>query len=225
MLKFFLDTASIDQIIFWKKYGLVNGVTTNPTLLSKEGTDSIKTIKEICNIVNGDVSAQVTENDPKNMVEQAKFLNSLHKNIVIKLPCTLDGIEASQTLAKKKFKLNITLGFDPAQLAVFKNINITYFSFIIGRVEDFGESNIENIPKLKTMIKRLNPKIKLLAASIRNSNQLLASVTNGADVITVPPSTWEKIYNNKFTLDGEKSFKESWEKLPFSIRKKYEAEK
>ena len=75
------------------------------------------------------------------------------------------------------------------------------------------------------MIKRLNPKIKLLAASIRNSNQLLASVTNGADVITVPPSTWEKIYNNKFTLDGEKSFKESWEKLPFSIRKKYEAKK
>ncbi len=225
MLKFFLDTASIDQIIFWKKFGLVNGVTTNPTLLSKEGSDSIKTIKEICKIVNGDVSAQVTKHDAKNMIEQAKFLKSIHKNIVIKLPCTLTGIEVAQILAKKKFKLNITLGFDPAQLSVFKDINITYFSFIIGRVEDFGESNIENIPILKSMIKKLNPKIKFLAASIRNSTQLLSAATNGADVITVPPSTWEKIYKNKFTIDGEKSFKESWEKLPISIRNKYEAKK
>lgn len=225
MIKFFLDTASINQIIFWKKFGLVDGVTTNPALLSKEGSDSIKTITEICKIVNGDVSAQVTENDPKDMIEQAKYLKSIHKNIVIKLPCTLKGIEAARILATKKFKLNITLGFDPAQLSVFHNIDIKYFSFIIGRVEDFGESNIENIPKLKAMIMKLNPKIKFLAASIRNSQQLLSAATNGADVITVPPSTWEKIYNNRFTLDGEKSFKESWEKLPLAIRKKYEAKK
>ncbi len=222
MLKFFLDTASVEQIIFWKKFGLVNGVTTNPTLLSKEGSDPTKVIKEICKIVNGDVSAQVTENESKNMINQAKFLKSIHKNIVIKLPCTLEGVKAAQALSKKKFKINITLGFDPAQLSVFKDINITYFSFIIGRVEDFGESNIANIPVLKKMINSLNPKIKFLAASIRNSNQLLSAATNGADVITVPPSTWEKIYQNKFTLDGEQSFKESWEKLPLSIRKKYE---
>ncbi len=224
-MKFFLDTASISQISFWKKYGLVNGVTTNPTLLSKEGNDAIKVIKEICKIVQGDVSAQVTEKDSKNMIEQAKFLKSIHKNIVIKLPCTLSGIEAAQILGKKNYKINITLGFDPSQLSVFKNINITYFSFIIGRVEDFGDNNVEKIPAVKEMIKKLNNKIQFLAASIRNERQLIAAAINGADVITVPPKTWEKVYNNKYTLDGEKSFMDNWNELPIEKRKKYEIKK
>ena len=111
------------------------------------------------------------------------------------------------------------------EFSAFNNINITYFSFIIGRVEDFGDSNIQNIPLLKEMIKKLNPKIKFLAASIRNSIQLISAATNGADVITVPPTTWDKIYNNKYTLDGGKSFMESWQKLPSSVRKKYEIKK
>lgn len=221
-MKFFLDTASIEKIIFWKKFNLVQGVTTNPTLLSKEGNDSVKIIKEICKIVNGDISAQVTNEQPSEMVEQARFLRSINKKIVIKLPCTLNGILAAKVLAKKNYKINITLGFDPAQIAVFKDINITYFSFIIGRVEDFGDSNIKNIPVLKKMINQLNPKIKFLAASIRNSSQLLEAAANGADVITVPPTTWEKIYYNKYTLDGEKSFMESWSQLPSNIKKKYE---
>lgn len=224
-MKFFLDTASIDKIKFWKKFDLVQGVTTNPTLLSKEGSDPTKVIKEICKIVDGDVSAQVTESDSKNMIDQANFLKTLGKNIVIKLPCNLEGIIAANYLSKKKYKINITLGFDPAQISAFNNINITYFSFIIGRVEDFGDSNIQNIPLLKEMIKKLNPKIKFLAASIRNSTQLISAATNGADVITVPPTTWDKIYSNKYTVDGEKAFLESWRQLPQSIRKKYETKK
>lgn len=221
-MKFFLDTASIDKINYWKKFDLVQGVTTNPTLLSKEGNDSVKVIKEICKIVNGDISAQVTERDPSNMIEQAKFLKSIDKKIVIKLPCTLNGVIAAKVLAKKKYKINITLGFDPAQFAVFREINITYFSFIIGRVEDFGDSNISNIPILKDTIKKINPKVKFLAASIRNSSQLLQAATNGADVITVPPTTWEKVFKNKYTLDGEKSFLESWKTLPANARRSYE---
>lgn len=221
-MKFFLDTASIDKIKFWKKFDLVQGVTTNPTLLSKEGSDSTKVIKEICKIVDGDISAQVTEKEPSNMIEQAKFLKSIDKKIVIKLPCTLNGVTAAKVLAKKKYKINITLGFDPAQFGVFRDINITYFSFIIGRVEDFGDSNISNIPILRDMIKKINPKVKFLAASIRNSSQLLQAATNGADVITVPPTTWEKIFNNKYTLDGEKSFLDSWKTLPINSRRSYE---
>jgi transaldolase len=221
-MKFFLDTASIDKINYWKKFDLVQGVTTNPTLLSKEGSDSVKVIKEICKIVNGDISAQVTEKEPSNMIEQAKFLKSIDKKIVIKLPCTLNGVTAAKVLANKKYKINITLGFDPAQFAVFRDINITYFSFIIGRVEDFGDSNISNIPILKDMIKKVNPKVKFLAASIRNSSQLLQAANNGADVITVPPTTWEKVFKNKYTLDGEKSFLESWKTLPINARRSYE---
>ena len=221
-MKFFLDTASIDKINYWKKFDLVQGVTTNPTLLSKEGSDSVKVIKEICKIVNGDISAQVTEEVPENMIEQAQFLKSINKKIVIKLPCTLNGVIAARALAKKNYKINITLGFDPAQFAVFRGINITYFSFIIGRVEDFGDSNISNIPILKEMIKKINPKVKFLAASIRNSSQLLQAAINGADVITVPPTTCEKVFKNKYTLDGEKSFLESWKTLPESARRSYE---
>ena len=225
-MKFFLDTASVDQILFWTKFGFVQGVTTNPTLLSKESSDPIKAIKEICKIVEGDVSAQVTEKDPKDMIEQAKYLKSINKKkIVIKLPCTLDGIRAAKVLGSKNYKINITLGFNPAQISAFKNINISYFSFIIGRVEDFEDSNIDNIPLVRTMIKNLNPKIKFLAASIRNANHLVSVVTNGADVITVPPTTWESIYNNKYTIDGEKSFMESWNKLPYKARKNYEVKK
>ena len=100
-MKFFLDTASIDKINYWKKFDLVQGVTTNPTLLSKEGSDSVKVIKEICKIVNGDISAQVTEEVPENMIEQAQFLKSINKKIVIKLPCTLNGVIAARALAKK----------------------------------------------------------------------------------------------------------------------------
>ena len=103
-MKFFLDTASIDKIKFWKKFDLVQGVTTNPTLLSKEGSDSTKVIKEICKIVDGDISAQVTEKEPSNMIEQAKFLKSIDKKIVIKLPCTLNGVTAAKVLAKKNIK-------------------------------------------------------------------------------------------------------------------------
>ena len=225
-MKFFLDTASLDKISFWKNFDLVHGVTTNPTLLSKESSDPIKVIKEICKIVNGDVSAQVTEKNYKEMIEQAKFLKSKNKKkIVIKLPCTLEGIKASRYLANQDYKINITLGFDPAQVSVFKNINISYFSFIIGRVEDFGDSNIENIPLVKSLIMKLNPKIKFLAASIRNSNQLLSAAINGADVITVTHTTWEKIFNIKYTIDGEKSFMDNWEKLPKQVRKKYEIKK
>lgn len=224
-MKFFLDTASINLIEFWKKFGLVEGVTTNPTLLSKEGNDAVKIIKEICKIVNGDVSAQVTEQDSKGMISQAEFLKSIHKKIVIKLPCTLQGIEAAKFLSKKKCKINITLGFDPSQLSVFKDISITYFSFIIGRVEDFGDNNVIKIPQVKGMINQLNPKIKLLAASIRNEKHLVEAVTNKADIVTVPPTTWDKIYSNKYTLDGEKSFIESWNNLPQKARKNYEVKR
>ena len=108
-MKFFLDTASIDKINYWKKFDLVQGVTTNPTLLSKEGNDSVKVIKEICKIVNGDISAQVTEREPLNMIEQAKFLKSIDKKIVIKLPCTLNGITAAKVLAKKKYSFTALL--------------------------------------------------------------------------------------------------------------------
>jgi len=224
-MKFFLDTASIDSITSWKSFGLVDGVTTNPTLLSKESNEPVKVLQEICKIVKGDVSAQVTYSDSKEMVEQANFLKSLSKNIVIKLPCTLDGIKASKILIKKNTKINITLGFDPAQLSIFRNLNIKYFSFIIGKVEDYGENNLIKLPFLKKIVKRLNPNIKLLLASIRNEKHLYESIISDAEVITVPPSTWEKVYNNLHTIRGEKDFFKAWKSLSKEKRSIYASKK
>ena len=124
---FFLDTASLKQIQIWKKINLVDGVTTNPTLLSKEGLEPIDQLKAICKLVNGPVSAQVTEIKAENMIKQAYQLKKISKNIVIKLPSNLEGFLAAKVLTKKKIKTNITLGFDPSQIIAFARLNVTYF--------------------------------------------------------------------------------------------------
>lgn len=221
----FLDTASIEDIIYWNSFGLVDGVTTNPILLSKESGNAYSHLKKICSIIKGPVSAQVTEKNSSKMIEQAKKLKSISKNIVIKLPCTLEGAKAAKIISKQGYKINITLGFEPSQYLIFRNINITYFSFIIGRVEDFGKSNIENVYSISKFIKKLNPKTKLLSASIRNGEQLTHALLAGSEAITVPPSTWKKIFSNEFTISGEKDFINSWDALSSNRKKGYEIKK
>lgn len=221
----FLDTASIEEIIYWNNFGLVDGVTTNPILLSKESGNAYNHLKKICSIVKGPVSAQVTEKNSLKMIKQAKILKSIGKNVVIKLPCTLEGAKAAKIISKQGYKINITLSFEPSQYLIFRNINITYFSFIIGRVEDFGKSNIENVYSISKLIKKFNPKTKLLSASIRNSEQLNHALLAGSEAITVPPSTWKKIFLNEFSISGEKDFLNTWEVLSSERRKGYEIKK
>ena len=122
---------------------------------------------------------------------------------------------------KKNIKLNITLGFDPAQIIFFKDININYFSFIIGRVEDFGKSNMNNIKELRRIIDKLKKKPKLLSASIRNSDHLIKAINEGSDIITVPPSTWHKILKNEYSISGQNDFLASW----FELKKIYKKTK
>jgi len=211
--QFFLDSASLKDILYWKQFDLVNGVTTNPKLLSDQNCEPLKLIKEICKQVQGPVSAQITETDEKNMIEQGLMLSKVSKNLVVKIPLIEKGIRVAKILAKKKVNLNITLGFDPSQILLFKNINISYFSFIVGRIEDFGLSNRENISKLKKIIKLNKMKCKLLCASIRNSEQLIDSIISESDAITVPPKTWSQILQNKFSVEGQKDFLKAWSQL------------
>ena len=221
-MKFFLDTASIEQFKKWKKINVVDGVTTNPSLLSKEGLDPINQLKEICKFVKGPVSAQVTETKAERMIKQGNQLKKISNNIIIKLPSTLEGLAAAKVLTKQKIKTNITLGFHPSQIIPFAKMNVTYFSLIVGRTEDWGFSNIVSISETKKIINNLNSKTKLLVASIRNSVHLKEAVINGADVITVPPKTWSEIYKNKYTLMGESDFHKSWSSLSKELRRKYE---
>jgi transaldolase len=221
-MQFFLDTASIEQIKIWKEKGLVDGVTTNPTLLSKEGLEPVDQLKAICKIIKGPVSAQVTETKAKKMIQQASQLKKISKNIIIKLPSTIEGLLAAKVLTKKKIKTNITLGFDPSQIIAFARLNVTYFSLILGKTEDWGFSNVISISETKKIINNLNSKTKLLVASIRNTTHLKESILNGADVLTVPPSTWAEVYKNKYTVIGENDFQKNWISLPKGLRKKYE---
>jgi len=222
---FFLDTASINDILFWKNYGLVDGITTNPKLLSLEKNKALIQLKKICEIVDGPVSAEVTEKKAEHMINQAKVLKKINKKIVIKLPCTLEGATAAKTVIKMGCKTNITLSFDPNQYLLFKDLNITYFSFIVGRVEDFGKSNIENLYTISKLIKTNNPRTKLISASIRNSSHLSHSIAAGSEVITVPPKTWSNIFNNEYTISGEDDFIKSWNTLTSQDRKGYEIKK
>ena len=222
MIKFFLDTASTKEIKIWKKMKLVNGVTTNPILLGKEKADPINVLKEICNLTPGPVSAQVTEKKFENMIYQGINLSKINKKIIIKLPCNHEGLKPPEVLKKKKIKINITLGFNPAQIVGFANLNVDYFSLIIGKTEDWGFSNIDSIKSCKKIIKNMKSNTKLLVASIRNEGHLEKAIINGADVITVPPSTWENIYKNKYSQMGLDAFFSSWKKVKKEYIKNYE---
>ena len=222
MTVFFLDSASENEIKKWNNLNLVNGVTTNPILLAKEKQDPIKILKNISKIVKGPISAQVTEKDYEKMINQGLYLSKIHKNIIVKIPCNFEGLKAAKVLKKKKIKINITLGFNPAQIVAFANLNIDFFSLIIGKTEDWGFSNTKSISACKNIIKSMKSETKLLVASIRNEEHLEKAITDGADIVTVPPSTWETIYKNKYSDIGLKSFFETWLKVKKEYIENYE---
>jgi transaldolase len=171
------------------------------------------------------VSAQVTEENEADMIKQAIKLKNISKNIIIKLPANNQGFLAAKFLKKKNIKINITVGFNPAQIIPFAKINAEFFSLILGKTEDWGFSNLESITKSKMIIKSLNSKTKLLLASIRNEGHLINAIINGADVITVPPATWEKVFKNKYSSLAIKSMLTDWRKLSLGSRIKYEIKK
>jgi transaldolase len=222
-MEFFLDTASIEDIKFYQPLGLVDGVTTNPALLSKEGGDPIDQIKKIASIVKGPISVEVTYTEPKKMVKHAIKLNRLAPNVVIKVPASLAGLTAAQELKKEGIKMNITLVFHPSQAIPFVQLEVDYVSLFIGRMEEFGLDNKEAIWQLRQSIDEMDSSTKLLSASIRNPNYLLEAVMAGSDVITVPPACWQMVYKNPIFQLGERDFLNSWQTLPATARKEYES--
>ena len=221
-MQFFIDTASLDEIKYYKELGLVDGVTTNPALLSKEGGDPLDQIKRIAEIVSGPISAEVTYTDPAMMIKHAQKLSRVAKNIIIKVPASIPGLVCAQQLKKLGVKMNVTLIFHPSQAIPFIQLGVDYVSLFVGRVEDFGLNNKEAIWQLKELIMKMESKTKMIAASIRNPDYLLEAVRAGSDVLTVPPSCWKMVFNNPIFQIGEKEFLDSWKSLPESARKRYE---
>lgn len=221
-MQFFLDTASLDAIRRWQAFGLVDGCTTNPSLLAKEGGDPLRQLAEVAELVAGPVSAQVTCDDAAGMVRQGRALSEVAPNVVVKVPATQAGYAAARELTAARCRVNVTLAFQPAQALPFARIPVAYVSLIVGRVEDFGHSSLQEVQTARALFDRLGTPTKLLVASLRNPTQLNASIAGGADVVTVPPSTWDLVYQNPHTLQGERDFAAAWRSLPESARRSYE---
>lgn len=221
-MQFFIDTASIEDIKYYKSLGLADGVTTNPALLAKEGLDPLEQIKKIADLVPGPISAEVTYTEPEKMIKHAQKLSKVAKNIIIKVPASIPGLICANELKKLGIKMNITLIFHPSQALPFIKLGVDYVSLFVGRSEDFGLSNSQAIWDIKKAIKEMGTSTQLISASIRNPNYMLEAVMAGSEVLTVPPSCWKAVFNNPLFHLGEREFLEMWKSLPEAARKKYE---
>lgn len=210
-MKFFLDTANVNQIKRINDLGLCDGVTTNPSLIKKEGRDFEEVVKEIASIVDGPVSAEVTAYDTEGMVEQARELSKWADNIVVKIPMTEDGLKAINILAKENIKTNCTLIFSAAQGLLAAKAGASYISPFLGRIDDMGENGIDLVVDLKIILDNYGFDTEIIAASIRNNKHVEQAALAGAHIATIPGTLFEKMWTHPLTSQGIENFKKDWE--------------
>ena len=214
-MKIFLDTSDVGIIRQHCETGLIDGVTTNPTLMMKAGRNPVEVIKEISSLFPEDasISAEVVGDTAEEMVSQAKDYYSISKNITIKVPCSVEGLKACKTLSDKGIPVNVTLIFSVEQAILAAKAGATYVSPFVGRCED---NNIDGIGLLEAINKVYQSKrisTEILSASIRNLNHVSESFKAGANIVTLPPSIFEAMYNHDLTDQGLAQFNKDWEKL------------
>lgn len=213
-MKIFLDTAHIPAIKKWAPTGLIDGVTTNPSHLSKEGGDAKKQVLEICSILPlGQISVEVTEHDPEAVYKQAKAIAALSKNIVVKVPCHADYYVIIKRLVDDGVKLNITLVFTLLQGLMMSKIGVEIISPFVGRWDDIDVEGIEIVYQMRHMMDQYNFKTKILAASLRGVRHFNKSIEAGADIVTVPIDVFEKAIAHPLTDQGIAKFDADWKKL------------
>ncbi len=213
-MKFFIDTADVNEIREAHTLGLVDGVTTNPSLIAKSGRKFKDVIKEITAIVDGPISAEVIALDAEGMVKEAKELVKIHKNIVIKLPMTPEGLKACKTLTAKGIKTNVTLIFTPMQALLAAKAGATYVSPFVGRLDDISQDGMGIIEEIRTIFDNYGYTSEIIVASIRNPIHVLNSALIGADICTIPYSVMLQLSKHPLTDAGIKKFLEDWEKVP-----------
>ena len=211
-MKFFVDTADVDAIRELNALGLVDGVTTNPSLILKSGRDIIEVTKEICSIVDGPVSAEVAATEYDQIMKEAAVLGAIADNICIKLPLTLDGLKACKSLTDAGHKTNVTLCFSANQALLAAKAGATYISPFVGRVDDMGTDGMDLIQEIRTIYDNYNFKTEILVASIRSVSHVKIAALIGADVSTIPPSTLKALVKHPLTDKGLAAFLADWEK-------------
>ncbi|MFW9603686.1 MAG: fructose-6-phosphate aldolase [Trichlorobacter sp.] len=213
-MKFFIDTADVAEIKAAHALGLVDGVTTNPSLIAKSGRKFTDVIKEITAIVDGPISAEVISLESTGMVQEAQELAKIHPNIVIKLPMTPEGLKATKQLSSQGIKTNVTLIFSPLQALLAAKAGATYVSPFVGRLDDISQDGMGIIEEIRTIFDNYGYTSEIIVASIRNPIHVLNSALIGADVATIPFSVMVQLSKHPLTDAGIAKFLEDWEKVP-----------
>ena len=213
-MKIFIDTANIKEIKEASSLGLIDGVTTNPTLIAKENTPAEALLKEICSLVSGPVSAEVISLDTEGMLKEARQLSKIAKNIVIKIPLVKEGLKAVRTLSREGIKTNVTLCFSPSQALLAAKSGADYISPFIGRLDDISQKGIDLIKDIKTIYKNYGFKTEIIVASVRNPVHVVDSALIGADIATVPFAVIEQLIKHPLTDIGITRFLNDWKKIP-----------
>lgn len=219
-MKIYIDSANIEEIK--KANGIIplDGVTTNPTLIMKEGRDYVKTLKEIANIVNGPVSAETVSLDAEGMVKEGREFAKLHKNIVIKVPMTQEGMKACRMLTASGIKVNTTLVFSANQALLAAKAGTYLVSPFLGRLDDIGQKGTELIKEIRQIYDNYGYKSLILAASIRNTEHVREVAMMGADIATMPYKVFEQMFRHELTDKGIKTFLDDWGKLQKQLKKR-----
>jgi len=213
-MKIFIDTANLDQIKEVNSWGVLDGVTTNPTLVAKEGCDFKKRIEDICNVVDGPISAEAVSMDAEGMVMEARELSKMHKNVIVKIPMTAEGLKAVKVLSKEGIRTNVTLVFSPNQALLAAKAGATYVSPFVGRLDDISHSGMDLVKDIVTILRNYNFKTQVIAASIRHPVHVTEAALAGAHVATVPYDVLKKMLKHNLTDEGIRKFLADWEKVP-----------
>jgi len=212
-MKFFLDTANIEAIKKYAQWGVVDGVTTNPSLLAKEGISLEKRIKEIAKVVDGPISAEVVSKDAKDMVTEARKYSKWHKNVCIKIPMNEEGLKALKVISQEGIKTNVTLVFSAGQAILAAKNGATYISPFVGRLDDISEDGMALISEILAIFKNYNFKTQVIIASVRHPRHVIEGALMGAEIATIPPEVFEKLIKHPMTDKGIEAFLKDWEKV------------
>ena len=213
-MKFFIDTADVKEIREAHELGVVDGVTTNPSLIAKSGRKFKDVIKEITKIVDGPISAEVVSLDHDGMIKEARDLVKIHPNIVIKVPMTPEGLKATKALHAEGVRVNVTLIFSPMQALLAAKAGAAYVSPFVGRLDDISQDGMGIIEEIRTIFDNYGYTAEIIVASVRNPVHVLNSALIGADIATIPFSVMMQLAKHPLTDAGIKKFLEDWEKVP-----------
>jgi transaldolase len=212
-MKIFLDTANIEEIRKANSWGIIDGVTTNPSLIAKEGKDFKEVVEEICSIVDGPISAEVISEDTEGMIEEARDLVKIHKNIVIKIPMTAEGVKAVKILTAEDIRTNVTLVFSANQALLAAKAGATYVSPFVGRLDDQGEDGMLLIEEIMQIFSMYDISTEVIVASVRTPLHAKLAAMLGADISTIPMDVLVKMFKHTQTDVGISKFLSDWKKV------------